>query len=247
MRAMVIDDEVAALELFRKMATGHAGIELLGAFSNPIEGLGQIDTLKPQVVFLDIQMPEFSGIYLAEQIVRLHPQVGIVFVTSHNEHALRAFELNALDYLLKPFTEARFNQCVNKLLRFGAGPLRQERAHNLSSQFRESAKRLFVNSEDETVLLRPEDIYYFEVRDKTVLLRCANNTYTSTDSLNYYEMKLQNSDFFRCHRSYLVNLSKVHRLINFTRRYGELGFADIKETVPVSKPNVPTLRKLLEF
>ncbi|HHV65087.1 MAG TPA: response regulator transcription factor [Peptococcaceae bacterium] len=247
LKAIAIDDEIAALNQLQKMSAVNGKVQIIGQYIDPKEALEEIKRFRPQIVFLDISMPEFSGLYLAEQIVRLLPQTNIVFITSFHEYALRAFELNAMDYLLKPLTQERFNQCIDKLLRFDSKRIEPDNIIQLNQQFKESAKKIFVNCDEEIILLKPEDIYFFEANDKTVLIRTINRMYTSTSTLEYFESKLQNSNFFRCHRSYLVNLDKVSRFISYSKTNLELGFADIKDTVLVSKRNIGILKKMLEY
>lgn len=247
LKAIAIDNEKTALTQLEKMAAANGGIDILAKFTDPVEGLETLKKLQPHLVFLDIDMPVISGIYLAEQVVKFCPVTGIVFVTSFDDYALKAFELNALDYLLKPLTEKRFDQCIEKILTYGYKTISPANISSLNQQFKESAKKLFVDNRDETLLLKPEEIYYFEVSDKTVLIKTLQNTYTSGNSLDYFEAKLQNSNFYRSHRSYLVNLDKVSRLITYSKTNCEVGFADIKETVLVSKRNISLLKRLLEY
>lgn len=246
-KAISIDDEKAANCCLESMAGKNKHINIIASFRDPLEGYENIKKHLPQVVFLDISMPEMSGLYLAEQIIKACPQTAIVFVTSHDTYALQAFELNALDYLLKPLSQERFDKCIAKLLRYGLNIPSSESLYNISTDFKESVKKIFVEDKGETILLKPEDIYYFEVRDKTVFIKTRTENYSSLSSLGYFETKLQNNNFYRSHRSYIINLDKVSRLIYFGKIICEVGFADIKETALVSKNNVPTLKKLLKY
>lgn len=245
--AILIDDEKAAQGRLEEVVRNNDNIELIASFQNPLEGYENIKLHQPQIVFLDISMPEMSGLYLAEQIIKIAPQTAIVFITSHEEYALKAFELNALDYLLKPLTQERFDKCIGKLLKYGINSPPAENLHNMNSNFKESIKKIFVEDEGETILLKLDDIYYFEVRDKRVFIKTQTRGYSSINSLGYYETKLQNTNFYRCHRSFIINLDKISRLIYYRKNVIEVGFADIRETVLVSKSNVATLKKLLKY
>lgn len=246
-KAIVIDDERVAISQLEAMAAFNENIAIIAGYSDPLEGLEGIRKLQPQVVFLDISMPGMRGLYLAEQIVHAYPQTGIVFVTSHNDYALKAFELNVLDYLLKPLTQERFNQCLDKLLQYGYQRINFESLRTLNQSFKEAAKKIFVEDNGDTILLKPDDIYFFEVRDKTVFIKTKNNTYSSPNNLSYFEAKLQNSNFYRCHRAFLINLNQVSRFIHYSKVICEVGFADIPETALVSKTNVNILKRLLEY
>jgi DNA-binding LytR/AlgR family response regulator len=247
LRAIVIDNEKSSLNQLKKLAGTNDNINLIASFTDSLEGLLNVAKLKPNVVFIDIDMPETNGIYMAEQIIKSYPDTCIVFVASHDDYALKAFELNALDYLLKPVTRERFCQCVEKLLKYGGGNIDARSFHDLNYHFNESSKKLFIEFEGETILIKPEDIYYFEVRDKTVIIKTKINTYTSSHPLKYYETKLKNYNFYRCHRAYLVNLDKVSRFIHYSKTRRDVGFDDMKDTVPVSKHNVNAIQNLLKF
>jgi DNA-binding LytR/AlgR family response regulator len=171
LRAIVIDNEKSSLNQLKKLAGTNDNINLIASFTDPLEGLANLADLEADVVFLSIDMPEINSFYIAEQIIKSCPDTCIVFVASHDDYALEAFELNALDYLLKPVTQERFSQCIEKLLKYGGRGI-------------ESVKKLFIDFEGETVLIKPDDIYYFEVRDKTVIIKTKTNTYTSSNPLN---------------------------------------------------------------
>jgi len=247
LKGIVIDDESAAIKQLEKSAVLNGNIQIIAGFTNPEEGLVNIKKFRPDIVFLDINMPEISGLYLAEQIVKFSEHTSIIFVTSFNDYALKAFELNALDYLLKPLTQERFDQCIRKILKYGPKTISQQNINLVNSGFRESAKKIFVDNGEETILIKPEDIYFFEVNNKIVLIHTQNGKYTSPSSLDYFESKLQNSNFFRCHRSFLVNLDKVYKLFFYSKNNCEIGFSNIKDTVMVSKRNIHILKKLLEY
>lgn len=247
LRAIAIDDEKAALSQLKKTAVTNKKVEVIAEFTDPLEGLISIAELRPNIVFLDIDMPEMSGIYMAEQIIKSYPDTGIVFVTSYDEYALKAFELNALDYLLKPLTQERFNQCMDKLMQYEDIRTDALAIHSLNNKYKESVKRLFIENEGETILVKPDDIYYFEVRDKTVIIKTRTNTYTSSNPLKFFETKLQNSSFYRCHRSYLINLDRVSRFVYFSKTRCDAGIDDISDTIPVSKSNINAMQKLLKY
>lgn len=184
LRAIVIDNEKSSLNQLKKLAGTNDNINLIASFTDPLEGLANLADLEADVVFLSIDMPEINSFYIAEQIIKSCPDTCIVFVASHDDYALKAFELNALDYLLKPVTRERFCQCVEKLLKYGGGNIDARSFHDLNYHFNESSKKLFIEFEGETILIKPEDIYYFEVRDKTVIIKTKINTYTSSHPLN---------------------------------------------------------------
>ena len=247
LRAIAIDDEKAALSQLKKVAATSESVDIVAVFTNPLEGFESIATLEPNVVFLDIDMPEMSGICMAEQILKCYPGICIVFVTSYNDYAQKAFDLDALDYLLKPFTQERFFQCIDKILKYNDVGTDARTICSLNHHYKESVKKFFIHSEGEIVLIKPDDIYYFEARNKTVIIKTLTNTYTSSNTLKYFENKMQNSNFFRCHRSYLVNLDKVSRFVYYSKSRCDVGFDHFRGTIPVSRQNIELIQKLLQY
>ena len=140
LRAIVIDNE-KSLNQLKKLAGTNDNVNLIASFTDPLEGLANLADLEPDVVFLSTDMPEINSI--AEQIIKSCPDTCIVFVASHDDYALKAFELNALDYLLKPVTRERFCQCVDKLLKYGGGNIDARSFHDLNYHFNENSKVIY--------------------------------------------------------------------------------------------------------
>lgn len=246
LRAMLIDDELFALKELQLYLEAISDIHIVGSFSNPLEGFFNIAALNPEVIFLDIDMPEVSGIYLAEQIMASHPDMKIIFVTAYDQFAINAFELNAVDYILKPVTSERIAKTLSRLegktgKSIGVG------IRSLSSQYEESIRKLFVYEEENIVLLSFKDIYYIEALNKCVRIRTKDKFYSARQPLNYFESKLRNLNFFQPHRSYLINLDKVSGILPRVNYSYDIMLTDINDLIPVSRANVKLLRELLEL
>jgi len=245
-KALLIDDEPFALKELQHQLERFKEIKVIGAFTDPYEGFAQIKALVPDVVFLDIEMPEAGGIYIAEQIVTNFPDINIIFVTAYDQYAIRAFDLNAVDYILKPLSAERVKQSIGRLKKTGEDS-DGKKIHLLSQQYEESVKKFFVYEGEATILLPLEDIYYIEAINKNVRIRTREKLYHSNHMLNYYENKLKNLNFYRVHRSYIVNLAKVSRISPKINYYFDIQFNGIDDSVPVSRNNIKYLRKLLEL
>lgn len=243
---MLIDDESIALKELQFHLDCIEGIEIVCAFTNPFEGFFHIPILNPQVIFLDIDMPEISGIYLAEQITNKYPNTRMVFVTAYNEYAINAFELNAVDYVLKPVALDRIKKSVERVLDDKEKSM-DKNIHTLSEQYEESVKKIFVQDNDDLVLLNFNDILYIEAFNKFVRIRTKDKFYHANYSLSYYENKLQNLNFFRAHRSYLVNLDKIIKIVTRVNYTYDIQIKDSQEFIPASRNNIKLLRKLLEY
>lgn len=245
-RAMLIDDEMFALKELKFHLDSFEEITIVGAFTNPFEGFFNIKALLPDVIFLDIDMPEVSGIYLAEQIVNTYDDIEIIFVTAYDNYAIKAFELHALDYIQKPFSQDRINLSISRLKK-GNKSNNISKINLLSTKYEESIKKLFVLDREDSVLVNIEDIYYIEALNKDVQIRTKEKFYDSRHSLKYYENKVKNLNFFRPHRSYIINLDKVARISPKMNYSFDLYFKDITDFVPISRSTVKILRQLLEL
>ncbi len=246
LKAVLIDDELIALKELKLQLENSGKIQVIESFANPLEGFLNLSVLKPDVVFLDIDMPEVSGIYLAEQIMITYPEIRIIFVTAFDQYAINAFELNAVDYILKPVTLDRIKKAVSKLEEKIAQRIESD-FYSLSNQYEESVKKFFIHEQDNIILLSIKDIYYIEAENKTVRIRTKNRKYSSNHPINYYHRKLKDLNFFQAHRGYLVNLDKVSAIIPKINYSFDIKLADIDDIVPVSRARIKLLKQLLEI
>lgn len=232
LKALVVDDEAPARSELRFLLEEAGGVEVVGEASNATEALQLIQAIPYDVVFLDIDMPGLSGVQLAEALAELDRQPAIVFITAHSEHAVKAFEVAATDYLVKPVDLERLRQAITRLSPAEATGARIE--------------RIPVEKAGKKLLLQVEDIYYIMAKDDYSYLHTAGERYLSTISLAQLEKKLEPSGFFRVHRRYLVNLTQVKEIVPM---YGGTLLLTLKDgegtQVPVSRRRVPVLKKAL--
>lgn len=246
LKAMLIDDEIFGLKELQYHLKKIKDIDIIGSFTNPLEGFLNIEALAPDVIFLDIEMPETSGIYLAEQIASKYPKIDIVFITAYNQYAINAFEVNAIDYILKPFSFERIKKCISRL-KNSNGNLKASSVSLLSEQMQESVKKFFVYENEDILLLDFSEIFYIEALNKHSRIRTKDKLYNSKHPLMYYENKLNHLNFFRVHRSYIVNLDKIKRICPKVNYSFDIHLNGIREYIPLSRSNVKRLKELLEF
>jgi two-component system, LytTR family, response regulator LytT len=231
LKALVCDDEAPARSELRYLLEEAGGVEVAGEASSAIEALQLLKSFPFDVVFLDIDMPGLSGMQLAEVVANLDRQPAVVFVTAYSEHAVKAFEVNATDYLVKPVELSRLRQALERLAP-PEGPARIERVP--------------VEKAGKKLLLSVEDIYYVMAKDDYSYLYTDVERYLSTISLSQLEQKLEPRGFFRVHRRFLVNLSQVKEVVPM---YGGTLLLTLKDKastqVPVSRRRVPSLKKAL--
>ena len=239
MRAVIIDDEKnAAMQLY-SLIEDYAAITVVNIFTDPCEGLRWLIKESIDLLFLDIDMPNISGIYIAELLAELQPEIKICFVTAFDDFAIKAFEINALDYILKPCTKERLNSCIGKL----AGIANKKKELEVVSDSSTYDLDIICGYDNENiVLLNYSDIFYIETVQGGTEIHCKDKTYKGNKALNFYEDKLKKKAFFRTHKCYLVNLSKVDKIrprINYTY---DMFFRESKEIVPVSRNKVRELK-----
>lgn len=188
-----------------------ADIEIIGQCSNGLEAIAAIEEHHPDVIFLDIQMPGLNGF---EMLEALGPDdlPFVVFVTAYDEYAVKAFEVHALDYLLKPFDRSRLQDCLARVRK--AQCSNSSNLHELLEQFRpkEYLSRFVVKARGRVLLLKTDDVDSLEASGNYVELRCGKQTYLVRDTLNDVERKLDPQRFARVHRSTIVNLDRVQEL-----------------------------------
>jgi two-component system LytT family response regulator len=220
-RTVVVDDEDLArrrlLKLLRKYGED---LEVVGEASNGDDAVTLIGSLRPDVVFLDVQMPGCDGF---EVVRRLTEKPFIVFATAYNEYALKAFEENSVDYLLKPVEQGRLDRTIEKLRRI-LGTSSLTISENVEKMLARLAspplRRLKVNLGDRMFLIDLTEIAYFESRDKYTYLHTTDREYMIDGSLADLEAKLDGATFVRIHRSFIVNVNFIRELVRwFAGRY----------------------------
>jgi two-component system, LytTR family, response regulator LytT len=231
LKALICDDEAPARDELRFLLDQAGGVDVAGECGGALEALQLIKGCQFDVVFLDIDMPGLSGMQLAEVLANLDRQPAVVFVTAYSEHAVKAFEVAAADYLVKPVELPRLKQALERL-QPGEGTTRIERVP--------------VEKAGKKLLLSVEEIYYVMAKDDYSYLYTDAERYLSTISLAQLETKLEPRGFFRVHRRFLVNLSQVKEVVPM---YGGTLLLTLKDKgatqVPVSRRRVPSLKKAL--
>lgn len=204
MRILIVDDERPARERLRRMLALEAGIEAIDEAADGIEALRQVAQLRPDALLLDVEMPELSGIDLAASLPVPRPL--IVFVTAYDEYALRAFDANAIDYLLKPFDQARLRRALERLRARHAAQALAAAAPGLPP------RQLLVSERGATRVVQVADIEWLETADNYVILHTAGDAPLLRQTLSGLLAQL-GSGFVRCHRRAAVRPGAVQRIV----------------------------------
>jgi two-component system LytT family response regulator len=213
LRTLLIDDEQPARDVVKYYLKDFDEIEILGEFSDGFSGLKAIQELKPDLVFLDVQMPKLTGLELLDLLEQ--PPL-IIFSTAYDQYAIKAFEMNAIDYLLKPYSKERFAQAVQKAIAMAASGVKLDMpVQNLVKTLDENPEfllRIAVKSRHKVSVIPIEDIVYLEAEGDYVMIHTKDARHLKEKTMKYFENHLDPSQFIRIHRSYIVNAKFIDRI-----------------------------------
>ncbi|MCT4615686.1 MAG: LytTR family transcriptional regulator DNA-binding domain-containing protein [Marinifilaceae bacterium] len=245
--AIIIDDESLSRNIVREYAIRFQDIEIIGEYSNGFDGVKAINELKPDIVYLDIQMPKLDGFEMLELISH---KCNIIFITAYNQYALKAFEHNAVDYLLKPLDKSRFEQATEKAIKLCSNKKdNKKQIDNLSNQYHEDIdllNRVVVKSRNKIDIIAVEKIMYFEAQDDYVMIYTKTDHYLKQKTMKYFEAHLDSKRFCRIHRSFIVNIDFIDQLQPYEKD-SWLVVLKTGKTLKISRSGLKLLKKLLEF
>ena len=240
MKAIIIDDEPLARFVLQEYLQSYPQIQLVQECGDGFEGLKAIQQHQPQLVFLDIQMPKINGF---EMLELLEQPPAVIFTTAFDEYALKAFEANAIDYLLKPFSRERFDKAVHKFLQ-DVQP--QDRTKNLLEEpvLPEQSQRIVVKSGGKIKIIPLADILYLEAADDYVKIHTSEGAFLKNKTMAYFEKMLDPKQFVRTHRSFIINIQQITRLEPYEKE-SYMGILKSSAQVPVSKSGYQKLKVVL--
>ena len=236
LKAIIVDDEAPARSELRFLLDEVGRVEVVAEAANVREAIECLKEHPCDVVFLDISMPEATGMQLADALQHLKFPPAVVFVTAYSEHALDAFSVNAVDYLLKPVETDRLKQAISRVYE----QVRMQAATK-------NNERISVEKAGKKVLIGVDTIRFIMARDDYAYVQTDTDRFFSTSSLSQLERKLESHGFFRVHRGYLVNLAHVKEVETVTGGTLLLTLDACEEKIPVSRRRVAALKKVLEL
>jgi len=243
-KAILIDDEELARQLIRNYLKDFPGIEIIGECENGFEGVKAIADLKPDLIFLDIQMPKINGFEMLE-LIENPPEV--IFITAHNEYAIQAFEMNAVDYLLKPYSKERLVTAVTKAKeRIQSGVTKTSITQLVHQPLSEKLERIVVKSGTKIKVVPVDRITYVEAEDDYVMIHTDEGKHLKQGTMKYYEDHLDDTRFIRVHRSYIVRIDQVTQLEPYSK---ENYLLKLKSgvTLKVSRNGLKSLKDKFNF
>ena len=241
--AIIVDDEQPARDLIKKFLEPFELIRVIGEADNGFEGCRMINENKPDLVFLDVQMPKLTGIELIDLIEE--PRPFIIFSTAYDEYAVQAFEKNALDYLLKPYNRERFKMAVDKFL---ANPhVRESGAENIMPpEPREKLKRIPVRTGQRILIIKLEDIRLIAAEDDYVKIVSNQGSYLKQVTMGYLEKALPANMFVRIHRSFILNINYLKQLEVYDKQ-NYMAILNDNSRLPVSRTGSRKLKEIMQI
>lgn len=247
---IIVEDEKPARDLIRAYLEDYPDITLLGEYDNGFDGLKAINEYKPDAILLDVQMPKLTGFEMLE-VLEHHPEV--VFTTAYDQYAIQAFEQNAVDYLLKPFSRERFREAILKLesklesqLEAGENKSGIEIIRQHLAESEEKLHRVVIKKSGKIHVISTGDINFLEAQDDYVMIYTKEGKYLKQQTMKYFENHLDPQQFVRVHRSYIANITSIERIEPYEKSNFILILKDGNK-VPVSRNGMQVLKENLDF
>jgi DNA-binding LytR/AlgR family response regulator len=257
-KLLLIDDEQPALDELEYLIKDYSQLNIVGKFTEPKKALEYILLHEVDAVFLDISMPEIDGFALAEAIIRLRQAPHIIFATAYDEYAIKAFEVNAIDYLVKPITTARLDKTIQRLHDiYTKSKLQQEKQVEVDTiALKQMLQDRYVDNmstriplwkNDRIHLINPDDISYIETNEGETKLYTKKGMFLSSESLSHYETILSSYHFYRCHRSYLIHIDHISEIIPWFNNTYAVKISGYDLDIPISRRNTKEFKDLLHL
>jgi two-component system, LytTR family, response regulator len=243
LKAILIDDEPLARSILKEYLQFHPAIEIVQECNDGFEGLKAIHQHQPDLIFLDIQMPKINGFEMLE-LVEAPPK--IIFTTAYEEFAIKAFEANAVDYLLKPFTRERFDKAIQKLTEQQAIHPATEKLLETAATSPAQSQRIVVKVGGKIKIISIDQVHFIEAADDYVKIYTGEESFLKNKTMSYFEEVLDPSMFIRIHRSYIVSINQVTRIDPYEKD-NHLALLRSGKKLPVSKTGYAKLKSLLDL
>jgi len=242
-KVIIVEDEILAQQELSWLIKAHSQMEIVATFDDGLDVLKDLQHNKGDALFLDINIPSLDGVLLAQNISQFAHKPFIVFITAWKEHAVEAFELEAFDYILKPYQESRIITMLQKL---EAAWQQQSGTSGGTVATRENDTINLVKDE-RIIVTSIHDIYYAEAHEKMTFVYTRRESYVMPMNITEFCSKLPAAHFFRCHRSYCVNLNKIREIEPWFNNTYILRLRDLDFQVPVSRSKVKEFRQLMHL
>ncbi|SHH13624.1 two component transcriptional regulator, LytTR family [Tepidibacter thalassicus DSM 15285] len=231
---IIVDDEYPSKEELKYFIKNFSDINILKEFDNGVDALKYIEDNKVDIIFLDINMPNLDGMSLGRIISKFEYKPKIIFITAYKEYAIEAFEIEAFDYILKPYSEDRIVTILKKLEKI-------EFDRDKKCKF----DRITLWKGEKMIVVNIEDIYYCMASERETLVYTKDEEYVVNMSISDFLNKLPKDKFFRSHRSYVLNIDKIKEIIPWFNNTYNIKLKDLDVEIPVSRKNIKKFKHIM--
>lgn len=235
MQCIIVEDEYPSREELKYFINQYSTIEIVKEFHESLSALKFLENHHVDIIFLDINMPNLDGMSFAKVVNKFERRPAIVFITAYKDYAVEAFEIDAFDYILKPYSEERMINTLKKL----------ENIETKDCEKPCKCEKIILWKCDKMMVVNPEDIYYCEARERETVVYTKDEKYVTNTNISHFLEKLPQNQFFRSHRSYIININKIQEIIPWFNNTYNIKLEDIEAEVPVSRNNMKEFRKIM--
>lgn len=214
LKVIVVDDEESMRFILKKALSRFPNVSIIGETSNGKDAVNLVEKLKPDGVFMDVEMPNMDGIEAAKLMLDIQPKIMLIFITAYQQYMPQAFELYAFDYIVKPFKLERLNQTVKRMIVISS-PIVSD--------------TLLIKNREETAILNQDEITLIQRENRSTVIVTSSGKHTTTQTLSELEQKLNKDIFMRSHKSYIINKNKIKQLLPYGRWTYIVKFKDVKD------------------
>lgn len=237
MRVAILDDEPLILEQMKYILSQFSEIELVWESTSSLDTLEHLDDFTPDIIFSDISMPELNGLEFAERVWEKDSDIRIVFITAFHDYAIEAYRVNTIDYITKPVTTQKIKRTLEKINKLGMAAVKQEP---------DDAVNCFIGRKGEKYyIIEPRDGCFIKVVARSVLLVTEKDTYQLNHTIGYWENRLKQSGWLRCHKSYVVNVYQIKEIYPMFNGTYNVRTKGSDEEIPISRTYVKTVKSVL--
>lgn len=240
MKGIIVEDEYLSREELKYFIKNYSSIEIVGEFDDGLDVLKFLQENEIDVIFLDINIPSLDGVFLAKNISKFAVKPYIIFITAYKEHAAEAFEIEAFDYILKPYSEDRIISMLRKL----------EMSYNLEKNKNNEnniLNKINLLKNDKIIVLDMDEIYYCVAKEGITCVYTKNEEYLVHSSISEFYNTLPKDKFYKCHRSYIVNITKIREIIPWFNNTYNLKLNGIEREIPVSRSKIKKFKQLMNI
>lgn len=239
LKVCIIEDEPEIRKLLRMIVEKQDGFTVVSENGDFASAISDFTKYRPDVAFVDIDLKGESGLECAKVLTELNPKLKVIFATAHSEYMANAFEIYAFDYLVKPFNVERVAKTLSRIKNKAA-----EEQTAAIVQYEKQSDKLMIKGKEQIVFVDKRDIIFIERSDNATSIITEDECYKTSAALNAIEEKLNGTDFMRCHKSYIINLSRITKIEPYGRWTYIVRFKGTKETALMTSQNYEEIKKI---